>query len=58
MSAETDTQATETAASLGITIESIERKLTEKLEAQYVNVEDMSGTAAWLSLDLAPDLLT
>jgi len=45
MSAKTDIQAAEAANSLGVTAEYIERKLTEKLEAQYVDVEDMSGMA-------------
>lgn len=43
MSAETDTQAAEAENSLGVTPEYIKRKLIEKLEAEYVDVEDMSG---------------
>jgi hypothetical protein len=46
MSAETDTQAAEAANSLGVTPEYIKRKLIEKLEAEYVDVEDMSGIGA------------
>ena len=48
MSTETDTQAAQAANALGVTTEYLERKLTEKLEAQYVVVEDMSGMDARL----------
>jgi hypothetical protein len=43
MSAETDVQAAEIAASAGITPRSIKATLTEKLQAQHVDVEDISG---------------
>jgi len=46
MSAETDAQAAEAATSLGVTTEYIKRKLIEKLEAEYVDVEDISGMGA------------
>ena len=41
--AETDTQADAVANTSGVTIESLQRTLTEKLEAKHVDIEDMSG---------------
>lgn len=41
--AETDTQAAAVANSSGITPASLKTTLTEKLEALYVEVEDISG---------------
>lgn len=41
--AETDGQAASVASNSGITPASLESALTEKLEAQFVNVEDISG---------------
>lgn len=41
--AETDAQATEAANTSGITPVSLRLTLTEKLEALYVDVEDISG---------------
>lgn len=41
--AETDSQAANVANSSGITPSSLQSTLTEKLEAQYVSVEDISG---------------
>ncbi|KAL8642015.1 MAG: hypothetical protein Q9228_001248 [Teloschistes exilis] len=41
--AETDTQATTTANTSGITASSIQEALKEKLQAEYVDIEDMSG---------------
>ncbi|MCJ1384223.1 hypothetical protein MMC17_007339 [Xylographa soralifera] len=43
MSAETDTQAAEVANTSGITPMSLKKTLTEKLDAQYVTIEDISG---------------
>ncbi|KAI4260932.1 MAG: hypothetical protein LQ352_000087 [Teloschistes flavicans] len=41
--AETDTQAATTANTSGITATSIQEALKEKLQAQHVDIEDMSG---------------
>lgn len=41
--AETDTQAETVANTSGITAESLQKTLTEKLEAKHVDIEDMSG---------------
>ena len=41
--AETDTQAESIANTTGITVDSLFRILTEKLEAKHVDVEDISG---------------
>ena len=41
--AETDTQAETVANTSGITTESLQKTITEKLEAEHVNIEDMSG---------------
>ncbi|KAL8732921.1 MAG: hypothetical protein Q9181_003788 [Wetmoreana brouardii] len=41
--AETDTQAANVANSSGITASSLQNTLREKLEAEHVNIEDMSG---------------
>ena len=41
--ASTDTQASTIASSSGITPSSLQKTLTEKLSASYVDVEDMSG---------------
>ena len=46
MSAETDIQAAEVANTSGITPASLKRTLTEKLDAQYVTIEDISGLTA------------
>ncbi|KAI9654370.1 MAG: hypothetical protein M1821_006686 [Bathelium mastoideum] len=43
MSARTDVEATENQASTGITPETLRVKLVEKLEAQHVQIEDLSG---------------
>lgn len=43
MSAETDTQAAAVANTSGITPASIKTTLTEKLEAQHVEIDDISG---------------
>ncbi|MCJ1403387.1 hypothetical protein MMC11_006610 [Xylographa trunciseda] len=43
MSAETDTQAAEAANTSGITPASLTKTLTEKLDAQHVSIEDISG---------------
>ncbi|MCJ1294274.1 hypothetical protein MMC34_005832 [Xylographa carneopallida] len=43
MSAETDTQAAEAASTSGITPTSLKSTLTEKLDAQHVAIEDISG---------------
>ncbi|KAI4109246.1 MAG: hypothetical protein L6R37_000677 [Teloschistes peruensis] len=42
--AETDTQAATTANTSGITASSIQEALKEKLQAEHVDIEDMSGT--------------
>lgn len=42
--AETDTQAENAANSSGITPSSLQDTLKEKLQAEYVDIEDMSGT--------------
>ena len=52
--AETDGQAPSVASNSGITPASLESALTEKLEAQFVNVEDISGER---TLCTAGDLL-
>ncbi|KAL8938548.1 MAG: hypothetical protein Q9216_003834 [Gyalolechia sp. 2 TL-2023] len=41
--AETDTQAEQAANTSGITISSLQQTLKEKLDAEYVDIEDMSG---------------
>ena len=41
--AETDTQAETVANTSGITTESLQKTLTEKLEAKHVDIEDISG---------------
>lgn len=41
--AETDTQAETVANTSGVTTESLQRTITEKLEAEHVDIEDMSG---------------
>ena len=41
--AETDTQAANAANTSGITVSSLEQTLREKLGAEYVDIEDMSG---------------
>lgn len=41
--AETDAQAEGVANTSGITTESLQRTITEKLEAEHVDIEDMSG---------------
>ena len=43
MSARTDTEAALNANSSGITPTSLKATSTQKLEAQYVDIEDMSG---------------
>ncbi|MCJ1362259.1 hypothetical protein MMC16_001361 [Acarospora aff. strigata] len=43
MSARTDTEAASNANSSGITPTSLKATLTQKLEAQYIDIEDMSG---------------
>ena len=41
--AETDRQAEAVANTSGVTTESLQKTLTEKLEAKHVDIEDMSG---------------
>ena len=41
--AETDAQAEKVANTSGITTESLQKTITEKLEAKHVDIEDMSG---------------
>lgn len=41
--AETDAQAKIVANTSGITTESLQKTITEKLEAKHVDIEDMSG---------------
>ena len=41
--AEADAQAEKVANTSGITTESLEKTITEKLEANHVDIEDMSG---------------
>ena len=41
--AETDAQAEKVANTSGITTDSLQKTITEKLEAQHVDIEDMSG---------------
>lgn len=53
MSAETDTQAAVVANTSGITPTSIKTTLTEKLEAQHVEIDDISGIFAPLPLVLS-----
>lgn len=43
MAAQTDTAAAETAASSGVTPESLSEKLKQTIGATYVSIEDMSG---------------
>lgn len=43
--AETDTQAEKVANTSGITVSSLKQALKEKLEAEYVEIEDMSGSS-------------
>lgn len=42
--AETDTEAAAVANTSGITTQSISNTLKEKIQAQHVDIEDMSGT--------------
>ncbi|KAM0794441.1 bola protein [Usnea florida] len=41
--AETDAQAEKVANTSGITTETLQKTITEKLEAKHVDIEDMSG---------------
>ena len=41
--AETDSQAEKVANTSGITTETLQKTITEKLEAKHVDIEDMSG---------------
>ena len=41
--AETDAQAEKVANTSGITTETLQKTITEKLEAEHVDIEDMSG---------------
>ncbi|KAL8768450.1 MAG: hypothetical protein Q9209_005356 [Squamulea sp. 1 TL-2023] len=41
--AETDTQAADAASTSGITVSSLKKTLKEKLGAEHVDIEDMSG---------------
>jgi len=43
--AETDTQASAVANTTGVTADSLQATLKEKLGAEHVDIEDMSGTA-------------
>jgi len=43
MSARTDSEATATQISTGITPDTLKSKLIEKLEAAHVDIEDLSG---------------
>ncbi|KAI9735945.1 MAG: hypothetical protein M1834_001411 [Cirrosporium novae-zelandiae] len=43
MSAETDNQAATVASETGITSETLKASLIERLQAQYVEIEDISG---------------
>ena len=53
--AETDTQASSIASTSGITPSSLQKTLTEKLQASHVDIEDMSGTHSPIpSLSLFP----
>lgn len=44
MSARTDVEATQNQLSSGVTPESLKATLFEKLEAQHVDIQDLSGT--------------
>lgn len=44
MSARTDTEAAETQNSTGITPDTLAATLKEKLAAQHVDIQDLSGT--------------
>ena len=46
--AETDTEAVQNANTSGITPDSLKITLTEKLGAQYVAIDDMSGLSSYL----------
>ena len=48
--AETDTQAAAVANTSGVTPASLQKTLTEKLEAQHVDIEDMSGERERITL--------
>lgn len=50
MSARTDTEAAQVAATSGVTIDGLKKKLEEKLEATHVEIEDMSGKMDFNSL--------
>lgn len=41
--AETDTQAESVANTSGVTTESLQKTIVEKLDAKHVDIEDMSG---------------
>lgn len=45
--AETDTQAEKAASETGITPESLSNALKEKIEANHVEIEDMSGMLSY-----------
>ena len=55
--AETDSQAKTVANTSGVTIESLQNSITEKLEAKHVDIEDMSGKKNCAQRDLARALL-
>lgn len=48
--AETDTQAANAASTSGVTVSSLEQTLKEKLGAEHVDIEDMSGNPSSLNL--------
>lgn len=48
--AETDTQAANAASTSGVTVSSLEQTLKEKLGAEHVDIEDMSGKPSVLKL--------
>lgn len=53
--AETDTQAQAVASTSGITTDTLQKTLMEKLEAKHVDVEDMSGRQHTLPTKTLPD---
>ena len=47
--AETDSRAEEVASLTGVTAESLQKKLEDGIQAQHVDIEDMSGERKCLS---------
>lgn len=58
MSARTDVEATQVQHSTGVTPEHLEEILVQQLDATYVQIEDLSGTAITNTMHLSSGWLT